>query len=102
MNYKRDTFISDLLSTIQFVLFVTAVIVVRAKGFVEMPLILYIIICVLLVIINLMTYLPLYTGFFIVLKLMERLTLGWGWIAVTIILDIICAISVPAIRNSVK
>ena len=60
-----------------------------------MPKVIYIVLCIVLVNANSLTYLPLMSICFDILKLMGRLTLGWGWIIVAIILDIIFEFDVP-------
>ena len=98
MDYD-DGFFKNLFFTLAFLAFIVANIVVRVKGFVNMPLGLYIGLCVIILFANAFTFLPLFSGYFILLKLLGRLTLGWGWIVVTIVLDIIYGTMVTEMRD---
>ena len=100
MNYDDDSFTKNLFYTLAFIIYILVAIVVRVKGVVNMPLGLYIGLDIVILFVNAYTYLPLFSGYFIILKLLGRLTIGWGWIVVTIILDIIFGIMVPEIRNT--
>ena len=100
MNYEENSFVKNLFFTLAFIAYIAANIVVRVKGYINMPLGLYIGLCVVLLFANMYTYLPLFSGYFIILKLIGRLTIGWGWIVITIFLDVIYEIMVPEIRNT--
>ena len=97
---NHDDFFSSLCLTIAFVLFVVANVVVKAKGLVEMPLWLYIVLAVVLLLVNSITYLPLFSGYFVVLKLLGRLAVGWGWIVAIIVLDILYDTKVSDMRGN--
>ena len=100
MNYKKDTFVPDLLLTIAVILTIIALIFLYRRGYINLSLVVYIIVSVLLVFVNTMTYLPILSIAFIILKITGRLTLAWVWIVATLVIDVLYEFDVAEIRKT--
>lgn len=98
MFFEEGNLRANIITAVSFLLAIVAFITAWIKGNVSMPLILYIILGAVIILVNAFTFLPLFTGYFIILKLMGKIALSWSWIAATVILDIIFELMVAENR----
>ena len=102
MNYEKDPFFPNLLLTIAVILAIVVLALAYRRGYVNLSLVVYIIVSILLIFVNAMTYLPLFSIAFIVLKIMGRLSLGWVWIIATVVIDGLFESYVPEMRRTFR
>lgn len=101
MTYRNDTFIPDLLVTFGTIGAIVMLVFTYSSGHIQTSMLLYIIAAVLITVTNLITFVPLYTIAFIILKLLGSLTFGWPWIILMILIDALLEISVNNVRSQV-
>ena len=82
-----DPLVKYLAETVYTIGIIAALIVLGVRHGTTIPIGFYIAGCIVLAIVNSLTFLPISTILFIVLKLLGVLTIGWFWIPVAVILD---------------
>lgn len=99
MNYQKDGFANNVLFTLACIAVIVADIALKVTGQIQLNIIVYVILCVVSFFVNAYTYLPLYTVAFILLKVTGRLFLGWQWIILSIVIDLMIEPSVEDMRK---
>lgn len=99
MNYSNDPFIPDLLVTIGAIAAIVMLVFTYWSGHIQASLLVYVIAAVVGTFVNMLTYAPLFTIAFIILKLIGKLTFGWLWIIALIVIDALLGIGVSNARS---